>query len=179
VEAPIWYPSPEFSMDAAIAPCRVLGSQAQDQGTDACGDGGSAGTDVLGGPAVGDELAVPAQDRGRGDQQTEAAACWQQPGEGSDDSSVDPPQPWPWSASLQHGQLVTQEQDLDVLGRVGTSAQHHPAQQLGEHPIDQRQRHRLIMLDYNRRETARSTGVRNVSGTHSYEQLWAEIDDGS
>jgi hypothetical protein len=35
------------------------------------------------------------------------------------------------------------------------------------------------MLDYNRRETARSTGVRNVSGTHSYEQLWAEIDDGS
>ena len=80
---------------------------------------------------------------------------------------------------MQHGQLVTQEQDLDVLGRVGTSAQHHPAQQLGEHPIDQRQRHRLIMLDYNRRETARSTGVRNVSGTHSYEQLWAEIDDGS
>jgi hypothetical protein len=56
--------------------------------------------------------------------------------------SVDPLQPWPWGASWQHGQLVTQDQDLDVLSRVGTSAQHHSAQQLGERPIDQHQRYR-------------------------------------
>jgi hypothetical protein len=75
------------------------------------------------GPAVGDELAVPAQDGGGGDQQAQAAACWQQPGEGGDESSVDPLQPWPWGASLQHSELVTQDQDLDFLGGVGTSAQ--------------------------------------------------------
>ena len=49
---------------------------------------------------------------------------------------------------------------------VGTSAQHHPAQQLGEHPIAQHQRHRAIMLDHERRRTDRSTGARSVSGTH-------------
>jgi hypothetical protein len=47
---------------------------------------------------------------------------------------------------LEHGELVAQDQDLDLLGGVGTRAQGHPAQQLGEHPIDQHQRHRLIML---------------------------------
>ena len=66
--------SGEFAVDAAVAPGGVLGGQAQDQGTDAGGDGGSAGPGVLGGPAAGDELAVPAQDRRWGDQQA-AAAC--------------------------------------------------------------------------------------------------------
>jgi len=37
------------------------------------GDGGSTGSGGLGGPA-GDQLAVPAQDGGRGDEQTEASA---------------------------------------------------------------------------------------------------------
>ena len=68
--------SGEFAMDASIAPGRVLGSQAYDQGTHICGDGRSAGPGVLAGPAVGDELAVPAQDRGWGDQQALAAVCW-------------------------------------------------------------------------------------------------------
>jgi hypothetical protein len=44
-----------------------------------------------------------------------------------------------------------EDQDLDLLAGVGTSAQHRPAQQLGEHPIDQHQRHRVIMLDHKRR----------------------------
>jgi len=65
-------------------------------------------------------------------------------------------------APLEHGELVAQDQDLDLLGGVGTSAQSHPAQQLGEHPIDQHQRHRLIMLGCDRRRTGRSTGVRSV-----------------
>ena len=63
----------EFAVDASISPGGVLGGQAHDQGTQAGGDGWSTGPDGLGGPAAGDQLAVPAQDGGRGDEQPEAA----------------------------------------------------------------------------------------------------------
>jgi hypothetical protein len=46
---------------------------------------------------------------------------------------------------LEHGELVAQDQDLDVLGGVGSGVQHDPAQELGEHLVDQLQRHRRIM----------------------------------
>ena len=62
--------SGEFAVDAPIAPRRVLGGQAKDQSADAGGDGGSAGAGLRGGPAASEELAVPAQDRGRGDQES-------------------------------------------------------------------------------------------------------------
>ena len=63
----------EFAVDASISPGGVLGGQADDQGAQASGDGRSTGPDGLGGPAAGDELAVPAQDGGRGDEQPGAS----------------------------------------------------------------------------------------------------------
>ena len=66
----------EFAVDASVSPGGVLGGQADDQGAQAGGDGRSTGSDGLGGPAAGDELAVPAQDGGRGDEQPEASADW-------------------------------------------------------------------------------------------------------
>ena len=64
----------EFAVDASVSPGGVLGGQAEDQGAQAGGDGGSTGSGGLGGPAAGDQLAVPAQDGGRGDEQPEASA---------------------------------------------------------------------------------------------------------
>jgi hypothetical protein len=46
---------------------------------------------------------------------------------------------------LEYGELVADDQDLDFLAVVGSGAQHHPAQELGEHHVDQLQRHRRIM----------------------------------
>jgi hypothetical protein len=46
---------------------------------------------------------------------------------------------------LEHGELVAQDQDLDLLGGVGSGVQHDPAQELGEHLVDQPQRHQRIM----------------------------------
>jgi hypothetical protein len=40
-------------------------------------------------------------------------------------------------APVQHRELVAQDEDLDRLGGVGPGAQHHPAQELGEHEVDQ------------------------------------------
>jgi hypothetical protein len=55
---------------APVAPRRILGGEAHDQGADTGGDGWSARLAAWGGPAAGDELAVPAQERGRGDQES-------------------------------------------------------------------------------------------------------------
>jgi hypothetical protein len=33
--------------------------------------------------------------------------------------------------------LVAQDEDLDLFGGVGSGAQHHPAQELGEDEVDQ------------------------------------------
>jgi hypothetical protein len=158
--------SGEFAVDAAIPPCRILGGQATDQAAESGGDGGSTGSCRLGGPAAGDQLVVPAQDGGGRDEQPEASADWEQSGEGGDQGAIGPADPRARRTSLEHGELMTQDQDLDLLGGVGTGAQGHPAQQLGEDPIDQHQRHRLIMLGCERRRTGRSTGVRGVWGTH-------------
>jgi hypothetical protein len=63
----------EFAVDASISPGGVLGGQANDQGAEAGGDGWSAESGRLGGPVAGGQLAVPAQDGGRGDEQPEAS----------------------------------------------------------------------------------------------------------
>jgi hypothetical protein len=52
---------------------------------------------------------------------------------------------------LEHGELVAQDQDLDLLAGVGSGTQDHPAQELGEHLVDQPQRHGRIMPDCRRR----------------------------
>jgi hypothetical protein len=48
---------------------------------------------------------------------------------------------------LEHGELMAQDQDLDLVGGVGSEVQDHPAQDPGEHEVDQPQRHRSIMSD--------------------------------
>jgi hypothetical protein len=84
---------------------------------------------------------VPAQDGGRGDEQPESSADREQSGEGGDQGAVGPAHPRAWRVSLEYGELVAQDQDLDVLGGVGSGAQHDPTQQLGEHLVDQPHRH--------------------------------------
>jgi hypothetical protein len=88
---------------------------------------------------------VPAQDGGRGDEQPEASAGREQSGEGGDQGAIGPAHPRARRAPLEHGELVAQDQDLDLLGGVGSGPQHDPAQELGEHLVDQPQRDQRIM----------------------------------
>jgi hypothetical protein len=131
----------DLAVDAAVPPCRILVGQADHQGAKAGGDGRSTGPAGLGCPAAGDELAVPAQDGGRRDQQGEASADREQSGEGGDQGAVGPGHSRAWRASSKYGELVAQDQDLDVLAGVGSSPEHQPAQQLEEHLVDQPQGH--------------------------------------
>jgi hypothetical protein len=138
--------SGEFAVDAAVSPGRVLRSQAQDQAAEAGGDGGSTESARLAGPAAGDQLAVPAQDGGRGDdEQPEASSGREQSGEGGDQGAIGPAHLGARRASLEHGELVAQDKDLDVLGGGGSGAQHDPVQEYGEHLVDQPRRHERIM----------------------------------
>ena len=86
--------------------------------------------------------------------------------EGGDQGAVGPAHPRAWRAPSEHGELVAQDQDLDVLGGVGSGAQHDPAQELGEHQVDQPQRHQGIMPGLRQRRSSRSEEVSGVSGTH-------------
>ena len=64
----------ELAVEAAVSPGGVLGGQTENEAAQASGDGGSTGPDGLCGRAAGDQLAVPAQDGGRRDQETQTSA---------------------------------------------------------------------------------------------------------
>jgi hypothetical protein len=67
-------------------------------------------------------VSVPAQDRRGCDQQSAAATSGQESAEDGDHGSIVPADPWPRSAALQNGQLMTKYENLDLIGRVGAGA---------------------------------------------------------
>jgi hypothetical protein len=64
---------------------------------------------------------------------------------GGDQGVAGPAHSWARRTAPEHGELVAQDEDLDLLGCIGSGVQHHPTQELGQHQIDQPQRHRRIM----------------------------------
>ena len=56
-----------------------------------------------------------------------------------------------------------------LLAGVGSSAQHEPAQELGEHLVDQPHRHRGSMPGFHWRQSSRSAGMSRISGTRTVE----------
>jgi len=92
--------SSALTVHAPVSPSRILGGQAHGQGTDASGNGGAARPHGLGGPAASDEMSVPAQDRGRSDEESVAPMSRKQSCEGSDHGAVGPDDLWSRCASL-------------------------------------------------------------------------------
>jgi hypothetical protein len=66
----------QLAVDPAVPPSGILAGQPADQGLDVVAGGGAAGLTAHGpgGPAAADDVAVPAQDRVRGDQQPQPVA---------------------------------------------------------------------------------------------------------
>src|ERR1019366_10537227 len=65
----------ELAADPPISPGRILTSQPDDEGGGSCGDRRSTGPAVWVGPASADEVAVPAQQRGRLHEEASRRAC--------------------------------------------------------------------------------------------------------
>jgi hypothetical protein len=79
---------------------------------------------------AGDESPVPAQDRGRCDEQADPAVAGESADESGDECAVAPGHPGAWSLAVEYGELVAQYEDLDVLGRVGAGEQHYQLRRL-------------------------------------------------
>jgi hypothetical protein len=109
----------QLALDSSVAPAGILAGHPQHQRSDRRRGGWSAWSSVRVGPAAGDELGVPAQ-QGSGRHQPQLAQRGgQQPAQCAKHGAVGPGQRWAGVGAAQHGDLVTQHQDLDVLGGVG------------------------------------------------------------
>ena len=65
----------------------------------------------------------------------------QQPAQGAEHGAVEPRHSPAWVGAAQHGELVPQCQDLDVLRGAGAGEQRQSAQQANEHQVRESQGH--------------------------------------
>jgi hypothetical protein len=138
------------------------------------GMGGPAGPAVIGDPAAGCELSVPAQDRGWRNEKTDPAVAGESVDESGDQCPVGPGDSSSPGLAVQYGELVAQHEDLDVLVRVGAGEQHHPAQQPGHDQVRQSERHQAIMPSRGGCRTRRSRS----SAEFRAPTRWAEVRTG-
>jgi hypothetical protein len=75
---------------------------------------------------------MPAQNCSRRDQAISPQHWWQPPDERREDRSIRPAQTGLWVDSAQHGDFVTQHQQLDVLGCRRAAKQQQQVHKLKE-----------------------------------------------
>jgi hypothetical protein len=78
--------------------------------------------------ALGDQVAVPGQQRARGDEPIGAQHGWQLPGQCRHDGAVGPVRLGPGDLTTEHRDLMTENHDLRILGRMAVAEQHQPAE---------------------------------------------------
>jgi len=131
----------QLTLNPSVAPAGVLTGHPQHEGPDRRCGGWSAWSSARVGPAAGDELGVPAQQRSGRHQPQLAQRGRQQPAQRAEYRAVEPRERWPVVRAAQHGDLMTQHQDLDVLCRVGAGEQRQPAQHASKHQVDESEGH--------------------------------------
>ena len=99
------------------------------------------------GTSSADEAAVPAQDRVRGDQAMGSQCSGQSLDEGGEDGPVRPVQGWSLVGAAEHGDLVAQHEEFDVLGGGRAAHQQDQPEHLPEDQVQQTRRHAGIMSD--------------------------------
>jgi hypothetical protein len=80
---------------------------------------------------------MPAQQRLRRDQPVVSTLPGQQPSQRRKDGPVRPGWKWPGNLSAQHCDLMSQHEDLGVLGRLPAGQQREPAGELTEDEVEQ------------------------------------------
>jgi len=105
----------QFALNSLVSPAVVLGGEPRDEGSDLSTDRRPS-CPVRVGPVAGDQAAVPPQDGTGRDQPVHPQLCWQQPDQRGEDRSVGPVEPGPRIGTAQHRDLVSQYEQLGVLG---------------------------------------------------------------
>jgi hypothetical protein len=130
----------QLTVDATIAPGRVLPGQPQHQRAD-LPRGTRTATSVWVAPAAPDQLPMPAQQRLGPDERPVPAQARQQPHQSSQHGSVCPIHPRSGHRPPQYRDLVAQHEQLGVLGGRTPRQQGKPRHHLAEHQVDQSQDH--------------------------------------
>jgi hypothetical protein len=135
--------SEEFTLDASVAQVgfsRAIRSTTARMG---CGVGSRRGCRLGVGPAVGDEVGVSAQQGSERDEPQPAQQRGQQFAQRAEDCAGRlKVRVGPGVVLAQYGDLVTEHQDLKVLGCVGPGEQRQPAQCAGEREVRESKSHR-------------------------------------
>jgi hypothetical protein len=130
----------QLTLDSLISPVGILPGHAPDQHGHSVLDGWTPDA-VWIRPFLGDQAPVPTQDRARRDQSMPPQHQRQPSGERGEHRSIRPVQAGLGVSSAQHGDFVTQHQELDVLGHRRTGEQQQQVHQLTEDQVEQTQGH--------------------------------------
>ena len=106
----------QLALDALVAPALVLAGHPFDQRGYFRVDRWATEA-IRVGPLLGHQAAVPSQNRCRSDQAVTTQHHRQASDQGGEEGSVGPVQAGLWVGSAEYGDLVAQDEELDVLGR--------------------------------------------------------------
>ncbi len=113
----------QLALDPLVAPAGVLPGQADDQLLHLLVQWRPAGLAVWVGPGAGDQPTVPAQQRLGLDQEAGPAGSGEHPADRGEQGSVGGLELGTWALAAEHGDLVAQDEDLQVLGGVAAGEQ--------------------------------------------------------
>jgi hypothetical protein len=113
----------EFTLDALVAPAWVLPGQADDQLLHPLVHRWSSGLVVRVGPGTGDQASVPAQQRLRRDEEAGPVGPGQDAADRGQQRPVSGLELGSWCLASEHGELVAQNEDLQILGGIAAGEQ--------------------------------------------------------
>jgi hypothetical protein len=131
----------EFPSNALLAPARILTGQTQDSLAKAHRDRRSAGRAVRISPAPGDQISVPAQQRRRSHDEHAPRRAAQQPRQRGEKDSIGPVKIRSVSVAAEHGDLVAQDEDFDLLGSVTAQYQNQELEDASQRGVGKRPEH--------------------------------------
>ena len=133
--------SGEFAADPLVAPRRVLAGQAQDRIADVLPGGWAAWAFPRVGPLTVNQVAVPAQQSRWGHEENAPRPAGQQPRERRQHHPVPVAQIGPVHPAAQHGHLMPEHEDLNLLGPVTSRKQDQELKDTTEDEVRDRPGH--------------------------------------
>ncbi len=133
----------ELALDSLVAPARVLLGEADDQLLHVLVERRSSWSATRVGPRAGDQPPVPAQQRLWGDQEAGPAGPGQRAADRGKQGAVGRLQLGSWNLAAEHGELLAQHQDLQVLGGVATGEQREELDGAAQREVGEFRQHQV------------------------------------
>jgi hypothetical protein len=154
----------QLALDALVAPGRVLPGQSHDQLLDLLVQRWPAHFPARVGPRPGDQPPMPPQQRLRPDEEARPAGPRENTAEHGQQRPIGRLQPGARGLAVQHGQLMAEHQDLQVLGGVAAGQQHQQLDGAAQGQVGESRQHAAGLRASQRgRHTTAPRTVRTAS----------------